>query len=183
MQNKYLCQHIARYQPGIDSESYFRGQLTCCIFSARMVYVCTPLWALALRQRRKKSREFLLPCQDTLGYSFVDRMKKMAVTEITASVTTEGNSSWFSGHFPNNPILPGIAQLKMVADLITKPGRGNLSMTGLSRIKFRKLVKPGDRLDIQVECSDGADNYLFKITSGNDDVCSGKMLLPITIDS
>lgn len=96
--------------------------------------------------------------------------------KITASVTADSNSSWFSGHFPNNPILPGVAQLKMVADLITRPGRGKLFMTGLSRVKFRKLVKPGERLDIQVESCDGEDNYTFKITSGNDDVCSGKML-------
>lgn len=99
----------------------------------------------------------------------------MEVTKITASVTADSNSSWFSGHFPNNPILPGIAQLKMVADLIARPGRGDLSMTGLSRVKFRKLVKPGDRLDIQVECRAGEDHCIFKITSGNDDVCSGKM--------
>lgn len=99
----------------------------------------------------------------------------MEVTKITASVTADSNSSWFSGHFPNNPILPGIAQLKMVADLITRPERGNLSMTGLSRVKFRKLVKPGDRLDIQVTC-ESEDHYMFKITSGNEDVCSGKML-------
>lgn len=99
----------------------------------------------------------------------------MEVTRITASVTAERNSSWFSGHFPDNPILPGIAQLKMVADLITRPGPGNFSMTGLSRVKFRKLVKPGDRLDIQVTC-ENEDRYMFKITSGNEDVCSGKML-------
>lgn len=99
----------------------------------------------------------------------------MEATKITASVTADGNSSWFSGHFPNNPILPGIAQLKMVADLIAAPER-DLSMTGLTRVKFRKLVKPGDRLDIQVERCEGAEDYLFRITSGNDDVCSGKML-------
>ena len=100
----------------------------------------------------------------------------MEVTKITASVTADINSSWFSGHFPNNPILPGIAQLKMVADLITRPERGNLSMMGLSRVKFRKLVKPGDRLDIQIERGDREGQYMFKITSGNEDVCSGKML-------
>jgi 3-hydroxymyristoyl/3-hydroxydecanoyl-(acyl carrier protein) dehydratase len=100
----------------------------------------------------------------------------MEVRKITASVIADSNSSWFSGHFPNNPILPGIAQLKMVADLITRPQGGNLSMAGLSRVKFRKLVKPGDRLDIEIECCAGEDHYMFKITSGNDDVCSGKLL-------
>jgi 3-hydroxyacyl-[acyl-carrier-protein] dehydratase len=102
-------------------------------------------------------------------------MKKLEATLITASVTTEGNSPWFSGHFPNNPILPGIAQLKMVADLIAKPTEGNLRITGLSRVKFRKIVRPGERLDIQATCDNAEHHYMFRITSGDEDVCSGKI--------
>lgn len=100
----------------------------------------------------------------------------MEVTKITASVTAEYNSPWFSGHFPNNPVLPGIAQLQMVADLITGPKGGNGYCMSLSRVKFRKLVRPGDKLDVEVSCSDIPNHYMFKITSGNYDVCSGKML-------
>ncbi len=102
-------------------------------------------------------------------------MEKMEVSETTASVITEGNSPWFSGHFPNNPILPGIAQLKMVVDLIIQSGAGNVCMTGLSRVKFRKIVRPGEQLDIQVTPGTTDDHSLFRITSGNADVCSGKM--------
>ncbi|KJR99094.1 MAG: hypothetical protein VR65_16740 [Desulfobulbaceae bacterium BRH_c16a] len=104
----------------------------------------------------------------------------MELTKITASVAAESTSSWFSGHFPNNPILPGIAQLKMVADLIAKPGGGNVYITGLSRVKFRKIIKPGEKLDILVTCSNVENQYLFKITSGDEDVCSGKMLFTQT---
>lgn len=103
-------------------------------------------------------------------------MKKMEATRLTASVTVEGDSRWFSGHFPNNPILPGIAQLKMVVDLIAASGAGNLRVTGLSRVKFRKIVRPGERLDIQVTDSDMKNHYLFRITCRDEDVCSGKML-------
>ncbi len=95
--------------------------------------------------------------------------------KITASVTTDGRSPWFSGHFPDDPILPGIAQLKMVADLIATSGTGDLSMAGLGRIKFRKIVRPGDLLDIEITCGDKKDQYNFKITCGDDDVCSGWM--------
>ncbi|EKD40472.1 MAG: 3-hydroxymyristoyl/3-hydroxydecanoyl-(acyl carrier protein) dehydratase [uncultured bacterium] len=100
----------------------------------------------------------------------------MEATKITASVTAESDSLWFSGHFPNNPILPGIAQLKMVVDCITNRGEGDMCLTGLSRVKFRKIVRPGEPLDIQVTCSNTEDHYLFKITSGDEDVCSGKMV-------
>ena len=94
---------------------------------------------------------------------------------MVASVTTAAHSPWFSGHFPDDPILPGIAQLKMVVDLITKTGPGNLRMTGLGRVKFRKIVRPEELLDIHVTYGNKTDQYNFKITSGDEDVCSGCM--------
>jgi 3-hydroxyacyl-[acyl-carrier-protein] dehydratase len=100
----------------------------------------------------------------------------MEETKITASITTDGASPWFSGHFPDNPILPGIAQLKMVFDLLAEECAGTLCMTGLSRVKFRKIVKPGEQLDIHVTPSKTKDQCMFRITSGNEDVCSGRML-------
>jgi 3-hydroxyacyl-[acyl-carrier-protein] dehydratase len=100
----------------------------------------------------------------------------MDETQITASIATDGNSPWFSGHFPDNPILPGIAQLKMVADLLAKVVAGNLCITGLSRVKFRKIVRPGEVLDIHVKSSNTENQYIFRITSGDEDVCSGRML-------
>lgn len=99
----------------------------------------------------------------------------MEVSETTASVTTAGSSPWFSGHFPDNPILPGIAQIKMAVDLITQHGTGNMRLTGLSRIKFRKIVRPEEQLDIRISFNAAESYYMFKITSGNADVCSGKM--------
>lgn len=101
----------------------------------------------------------------------------MEAGKIVASVPIDGNSPWFSGHFPDDPILPGIAQLKMVADAVAKFGESDLCMTGLSRIKFRKIVRPGDLLDIHVTCGNKKDQYIFKITSGDEDVCSGWMFL------
>ncbi|MBW1636545.1 MAG: hypothetical protein JRJ68_09760 [Deltaproteobacteria bacterium] len=95
---------------------------------------------------------------------------------MSASVTTPGDSPWFSGHFPGDPILPGIAQLKMVVDLISASGRGRFSLTGLSRVKFRKIVRPDESLDIQVTCTDKEDQYIFRITSGEEEVCSGRMI-------
>lgn len=94
---------------------------------------------------------------------------------MVASVTTAAHSPWFSGHFPDDPVLPGIAQLKMVVDLITKTGEKNLRMTGLGRVKFRKIVRPEELLDIHVTCGNKTDQYNFKITSGDEGVCSGCM--------
>jgi len=98
---------------------------------------------------------------------------------MVTSVATDGNSPWFSGHFPDNPILPGIAQLKMVADLISKSVEGNMYLTGVTRVKFRKIVRPGEVLDIDVTSGNKKNQYIFKITSGDQDVCSGWMFFTL----
>ena len=97
-----------------------------------------------------------------------------------ARVTTDGQSPWFAGHFPDNPILPGIAQLKMVADCIAASREGDVRLSALSRVKFRKIVRPGDVLDIHATIGSKKDQYAFRITSNHEDVCSGMMLFSPT---
>ncbi len=110
-----------------------------------------------------------------MWYSLIEAIQQEN-DEITARVTTDGSSPWFSGHFPDNPILPGIAQLKMVADIIGASREDDLRMTGLSRVKFRKIVRPGELLDIHATPGKLKDQYAFRITSRNEEVCSGMML-------
>ncbi len=109
-----------------------------------------------------------------MWYSFVE-LTKTEQGEISARVTTDHNSLWFSGHFPGDPVLPGIAQLDMVADCIAASREDTVFMSGLSRIRFKKIVRPGEQLDILATSGNKRDQYTFRITSGNQDVCSGTM--------
>lgn len=95
--------------------------------------------------------------------------------EIRARVKVDGNWPCFSGHFPGDPILPGIAQLDMVAECISSAGEEKGAVTGLSRVKFRKIVRPGELLDIHITYSSRKDHYAFRITGADEDVCSGIM--------
>ena len=95
--------------------------------------------------------------------------------EISARVCAGRESPWFAGHFPGDPILPGIAQLAMVADCITDTTDRPMHMAGVSRVKFRKIVRPGELLDIHCAYGNKRDHYSFRITSGGEDVCSGMM--------
>jgi 3-hydroxyacyl-[acyl-carrier-protein] dehydratase len=85
-------------------------------------------------------------------------------------------SEWFSGHFPGDPILPGIAQLEMVSRLLGAEQPDNTRLKGLSRVKFRKIVRPGELLDIQMAPGNKQGHYIFRITSGEKEVCSGQMI-------
>lgn len=68
------------------------------------------------------------------------------------------NEPFFQGHFPSNPIMPGVliveslAQVGAVMLLSMPENKGKLGVfTGISSMKFRKQVVPGDTLLLEVE--------------------------------
>ena len=111
-----------------------------------------------------------------MWYSLLD-LEMPAPSDIRAHVTVNDDSPWFSGHFPDHPIVPGIAQLKMVADIIARARQESLWINRLTRVKFKKIVKPGEHLEIRAEATSTTGLYSFHITHEMQDVCSGMMSL------
>lgn len=103
-------------------------------------------------------------------------MRIAAPAKKTGQVTISSDSPWFVGHFPNNPILPGVAQLRLVIELLERAGCGHLRLAALSRVKFRRIVRPGEVLDISVSPSEDKNHHSFTITCENRAVCSGKLV-------
>jgi 3-hydroxyacyl-[acyl-carrier-protein] dehydratase len=98
--------------------------------------------------------------------------------EWRAETQVPAESSWFSGHFPGDPILPGIAQLGMAFEAACRALGGRYRVTGFSRIKFKKMIRPGDILNIFIKPKrDLPGQYAFRITAGDDIACSGTMTL------
>jgi 3-hydroxyacyl-[acyl-carrier-protein] dehydratase len=108
----------------------------------------------------------------------LDNLKRSASGEVSASVELTQDSPWFSGHFPEEPILPGIAQLGMVFDAISQSSNQSLKISSVSRVRFKRIVRPNDRLEIMampVERDSGT--YSFRIMVGEELVCSGIMMV------
>lgn len=96
---------------------------------------------------------------------------------VVAQVTADAGSRWFAGHFPGEPILPGIAQLNMVTECIERVLDKKLVLQNLTRIKFKQLIRPGDVLDIRAVAAKKENNYTFTIQHNDKEVCSGRLLL------
>ena len=67
--------------------------------------------------------------------------------------TVRGDEFFLKGHFPGNPIVPGVILCEILAQsacvLLKEAIReGQLAVyTGLNNVKFRSSVKPGDRIE------------------------------------
>ncbi len=77
---------------------------------------------------------------------------------ITGIKNVTANEPQFTGHFPGNPIMPGVlivealAQVGAVMLLSMPENRGKLGVfTGINNFKFRRQVVPGDTLELHAE--------------------------------
>jgi len=88
-----------------------------------------------------------------------DRWLPLENTRITpegrweSTVRFESSSEWFSGHFDDFPVLPGVALLALAAEMLERQGREQgrrLAVSGFSKVRFKRLVFPDEELHISV---------------------------------
>jgi 3-hydroxyacyl-[acyl-carrier-protein] dehydratase len=89
---------------------------------------------------------------------FIDRVLSWDETSIYAQLDVRADLPCFAGHFPGNPIFPGVLMIEAVAQAGALLGALTLGLeddtfiafSGVSKAKFAKPVLPGDVLDIRV---------------------------------
>ena len=91
-------------------------------------------------------------------FLMVDRVTRIDGTQITAEKNVTINEPYFQGHFPGHPIMPGVLQLEamaQVAGILTLKQADNAGkiayFMAANKVKWRKPVKPGDVLQIDIE--------------------------------
>ena len=92
-------------------------------------------------------------------FLMIDEVEEYIPGESATAYKNVEESEWyFKGHFPGNPIMPGVliaeslAQTGAVAILSMEENKGkNALFGGIDKMKFKKMVVPGNRLKLEVK--------------------------------
>ena len=104
----------------------------------------------------KEEIKIIIPQREP--FLMIDEVEEYISGEMAIAYKNVNESEWyFKGHFPGNPIMPGVlitealAQTGAVAILSLEENKGkNALFGGIDKMKFKKMVTPGDRLKLEV---------------------------------
>ncbi|MGI6573860.1 MAG: bifunctional UDP-3-O-[3-hydroxymyristoyl] N-acetylglucosamine deacetylase/3-hydroxyacyl-ACP dehydratase [Fermentimonas sp.] len=92
-------------------------------------------------------------------FLLVDKVIQMTDTYIVGVKNTTTNEPFFAGHFPQEPVMPGVLQVEAMAQVgglfvlsrLDEPERYSTYFLKIDNVKFRHKVVPGDTLVFRVE--------------------------------
>lgn len=99
-------------------------------------------------------------------FLFVDKINEIGENKIITSLTLTGEEDFFKGHFPGNPIMPGVLLQEAIFQtgallMSQKSGSGLGVVTRVQNAKFKNMVRPHDELIMEVELVEQLANASF----------------------
>jgi 3-hydroxyacyl-[acyl-carrier-protein] dehydratase len=101
-------------------------------------------------------------------FVLIDRIAEIVPhKKITGHKCVTMSEPWFQGHFPSRPIMPGVLIIESLVQIggilayASDPFDATTSLMyflGIDKAKFRRVVVPGDRLDLEVTVTHHREN-------------------------
>ncbi len=105
-------------------------------------------------------------------FALVDKVIDLKEDEIVSIKNVTLNEPFFQGHFPENPVMPGVLQVEaliqtgglLALQKIENPEQYWTYFLGIDNCKFRKMVVPGDTIIMKCKITSPLRRNIIKIT-------------------
>ncbi|MFD2822400.1 3-hydroxyacyl-ACP dehydratase [Lacinutrix iliipiscaria] len=112
-------------------------------------------------------------------------LNDLAVTEnlATAQITINKDHEIFKGHFPGNPVTPGVCMMQIIKELTEEIVGQKLMMQSSSNIKFMAIINPEKtpNLELNLDIAKTDEGYKVKNSTTFEDTVALKLTTNFTI--
>lgn len=102
------------------------------------------------------------------GFYILNSCENTGEGTYLAMITLDPAHQIFSGHFPGNPVAPGVCMMQIVKDVTERILERKLFLTSANNVKFMAIINPvetpGLKLDLEIK-TDGEQVKVKNITS------------------
>ena len=70
----------------------------------------------------------------------------------------------YQGHFPGNPITPGVLSLRMIRECVCREVGRPLHYAAIKNCRYVALIRPGDTLRLQRQITENEGSVVVKVT-------------------
>lgn len=86
-------------------------------------------------------------------------------TRVRIRLSVDARLPFFDGHFPGQPIVPGVAQLEWVMRYAQELFDPELAFAGIDGLKFQRTIEPGAEIDLTLDWEREASRLRFELSS------------------
>lgn len=89
--------------------------------------------------------------------------EKASETKYVANISLNKQHAIFQGHFPGNPVTPGVCMMQIIKNLTEQVVEQQLFLSRSSNVKFMALINPEENPDLRLELDIVQDDGQYKV--------------------